>query len=186
MRKNFPETKKNICMRHVLLTLALVIATTVSFGQAPKNMDKQVPQRLASNKQHERRTPQRRENSHPFFLRQKQGYAEAGRAFALRTAQASKLLLDSITLILDSGLEMDEENQKTVYEYNYTGNLILEIEYEWDVDAQSWKEARRYGYNNTGDLILEIYRYYDYEYEEEIIAKCEYSYDGNGNRTQTI
>jgi hypothetical protein len=167
-------------MRHLLLyfvtaTVILAISTTVASGQASET-DRQILQKPANAKQHE----WRREKPRSLFLPQKQGNVKN-----LRASQATALLLDSVVTQMNPSVAVEEGNQKIVYSYNAAGNVILEIEYEWNETTQAWYEYGREGYDDNGNLILDTYSYTSSYWDEETQQyveieyrkKYEYAYD---------
>jgi hypothetical protein len=178
--------KNGVRIKSLLLTIALATVATVSFGQAPKN-DRRALQNPASNKQRtaeamrtlSAKHEQRREKPRSLFLPRHAGTNDYS---SLRAVQASKLLLDSTVVRYNPtlGEEAAEDQNKTVYQYNAAGNMILETIYDWNVATGQWREWENTGYDDRGNTVLSSSKYYYYYYEDlpmEGGHKDEYAYD---------
>jgi hypothetical protein len=161
-----------------ILTVALAIIATASFGQAPKP-DRQEHTSLASKKQ-EQRMEQRKKS--PFLLPLSASSAETRRSISLRAAQQSKLLLDSTVTQMNPAIKDVDGNGKTTYVYDTSGRLILETKSYYDSNGQLEEERQTgYGYNAAGKLILETEAYYDGNGQLE--REYQTGYDDHGNVT---
>jgi hypothetical protein len=140
--------------KKLLLTAAIAVMATVSFGQVSKTSNSLHPN-SASDKQ----------KQHNALLPPKSSTAN-------RSVRSSTLLLDSMVTQMNPAI--GEENEKTTLQYNAAGNLILETGYVWNAAAQQWKERLVRGYDDRGNLILYIeWDDYDINYSQ----KHEYAYD---------
>jgi hypothetical protein len=128
-------------------------------------------QNPASNEQRTARTekfsPPKREKPRSLFLPN----VRANNHSPLRAAQATKLLLDSTVVRINPAIPEEGESEKTVYEYNAAGQVILETNYRWDVATEQWKESDNTSYDDRGNIVLSQY------FETEYRRKTEYAYD---------